>query len=71
MNAEASKPQDQEAAIPYNPALNKQAVNEAVDEYEKSANSEESVILVPSTQKELGEVERTLEDSVLGIDDTL
>ncbi len=71
MNAEKLEPQDQEAAIPYDPALNKQAINEAVDEYEKSANSEEPIRLVPSTQKELSEVERTLEDSLLGIDDAL
>lgn len=71
MNTEEPKPQGQESTIPYDPALHKQAVNERVDEYEKSANSEEPIRLVPFTQKELGEVERTLEDSVLGIDDAL
>ncbi len=71
MNVDKSKPQDQAGAIPYEQTLNKEAVNEAVDEYEKSANAEESIELVPSTQKELAEVERTLEDSVLGLDNAL
>lgn len=69
MKQERSKSQDQEIAVPNDPTLNKQAVNEVVDEYEKSANSNKSVELNPSTQKELGEVERALEDSALGIDD--
>jgi hypothetical protein len=70
MIEDKSKPQDQEAAaVPSDPALIKEAVNEVVDEYEKSANSDKPTELDPSTQKELGEVERALEDSVLGMDD--
>lgn len=69
MNQERSKSQDQEIAVPHDPTLNKQAVNEVVDEYEKSANVDNPIQLNPSTQKELGDVERALEDSVLGIDD--
>jgi hypothetical protein len=45
------------------------AVNEIVDEYEISANSEQPTEVNPATQKELGEVERALEDSVMGIED--
>lgn len=70
MRQEKSKPQDQEAAaISSDPTLNKEAVNEVVDEYERSANFDKPTELTPATQKELGEVERALEDSVLGIDD--
>ena len=71
MTQDKSRPQDQEAAAVANgdPTLNKQAVNELVDEYEKSANSDEIKELDPPTQKELGEVERALEDSVMGIED--
>ncbi|HEY9632312.1 MAG TPA: hypothetical protein V6D14_02835 [Coleofasciculaceae cyanobacterium] len=70
MTQDKSRPQAQEAAaISNDPALNKEAVNEVVDEYEKSANSDNSTELAPSTQKELGDVERALEDSVLGIED--
>ena len=71
MTQDKSRPQDQEAAAVANgdPMLNKQAVNELVDEYEKSANSDEIKELDPPTQKELGEVERALEDSMMGIDD--
>ncbi len=72
MMQEKSKPEDQEvAAISSDPTLNKEAVNEVVDEYERSANSDKPTELTPATQKELGEVERALEDSVLGIDDAL
>ena len=65
-----SRPQDQEAAaVASDPTLNKQAINELVDEYEQSANSDKPTELDPPTQKELGEVERALEDSVMGIED--
>jgi hypothetical protein len=70
MTQDKSRSQDQEAAaVSSDPSLNKEAVNEVVDEYERSANSDEPAELAPSTQKELGEVERTLEDSVLGNDE--
>jgi hypothetical protein len=70
MSQDKSKPQDQEfAAVSSDPVLNKQAINEVADEYERSANSEESAELDLVTQKELGEVERALEDSVMGIED--
>jgi hypothetical protein len=49
--------------------LNKEAVDEVVEQYERSANSDDDKELDLSTQKELGDVERALEDSVLGIDD--
>lgn len=63
------KPDQEAAAINNDPSLNKEAINELVDEYEKNASSEESVKLNSPTQKELGEVERSLEDSVMGIED--
>ena len=70
MSQDKSKPQDQElSAVSSDPVLIKQAINEVVDEYERSAKSDESAELNPVTQKELGEVERALEDSVMGIDD--
>ena len=68
MTQDKSRPQDQEAAaLNHDPSLNKEAVNESVDLYEQSANSEEAT-LTP-IQKELGDVERSLEDSVMGIED--
>lgn len=70
MTQDKSRTQEQEAAaINNDPTLNKEAVNEVVDEYEQSANVDKPTELDPSTQKELGEVERALEDSVLGIED--
>jgi hypothetical protein len=70
MTQDKSRPQDQEAAaVGSDPTLNKEAINEVVDEYEKSANSDEPTELDPPTQKELGDVERALEDSVMGIED--
>ena len=70
MSQDNAKPQDQEvAAVSSDPVLNKEAINEVVDEYERSANSDESAELDLVTQKELGEVERALEDSVMGIED--
>jgi hypothetical protein len=70
MSQDKSKPQDQEVPdVSSDPVLNKQAINEVVDEYERSANSDESTELDFITQKELGEVERALEDSVMGIED--
>lgn len=69
MTQDKARKQDQEAAaINNDPSLNKEAINELVDEYEKSTNSEETELNSP-TQKELGEVERALEDSVMGIED--
>ncbi len=69
MTQDKSRNQDQEAAaINNDPSLNKDAINELVDEYEKSANDEITELNTP-TQKELGEVERALEDSVMGIED--
>ncbi len=70
MTQDKARPQDQEAAaVGSDPTLNKEAVNEVVEEYEQSANSEETRELDPPTQKELGDVERALEDTVLGIED--
>jgi hypothetical protein len=70
MTQDKSPSPDQEAAaITNDPSLNKEAINELVDEYEKSANSEEQTELNAPKQKELGEVERGLEDSVMGIED--
>lgn len=70
MTQDNSRTQEQEAAaISNDPTLNKEAVNEVVDEYEQSANVDKPTELDPSTQKELGEVERALEDAVLGIED--
>lgn len=69
MTQDKARKQDQEAAaINNDPSLNKEAINELVDEYEKSANDEETE-LKPQTEKELGDVERALEDSVMGIED--
>lgn len=65
-----SKPQEQEAATSVSdPAINKDAVNEAVDKYEESSRLDEEKELDSLTQKELGEVERALEDTMLGIED--
>ena len=70
MTQDKSRTQDQEAsAISNDPNLTKEAVNEVVDEYEQSANVDKPTELAPSTQKELGEVERALEDGLLGIED--
>ena len=70
MTQDKSRSQDQEAAaVSSDPALNKEAINEVVDEYEQSANSDHPTEVNPATQKELGNVERALEDSVLGIED--
>jgi hypothetical protein len=70
MTQDKSRTQEQEAAaISNDPTINKEAVNEVVDEYEQSANANRPTELDPSTQKELGEVERALEDAVLGIED--
>ncbi|NEQ23612.1 MAG: hypothetical protein F6K28_31605 [Microcoleus sp. SIO2G3] len=70
MTQDKARQQDHEAAaVASDPTLNKEAVNEVVDEYETSANSDDDKELDLSTQKELGDVERSLEDSVLGIDD--
>ena len=70
MTQDKPRSQDQEAAaISSDPTLNKEAVNEVVNEYEKSANLDKPTELAPSTQKELGDVERALEDSVMGIED--
>lgn len=69
MTQDKARKQDKEAAaINNDPSLNKEAINELVDEYEKSANDEETE-LKPQTEKELGNVERALEDSVMGIED--
>lgn len=65
MTQDKARKQDQEAAAINNElSLNKEAINELVDEYEKSANDDETE-LNPQTEKELGNVE-TLEDSVIG-----
>lgn len=70
MKQDKSKPQAPEIVKPSSePTLNQDAVNEVVNEYEISANIDQSTELNPATQKELGEVERALEDSVLGIED--
>jgi len=70
MTQDKSQPQDQEAAaINHDPSLNKEAINELVDQYEQSANSNETQELISPTQKQLGDVERSLEDSVMGIED--
>jgi hypothetical protein len=72
MRQEKAKfPNQEPVAVPNDPTLNKEAVNEVVDEYEKSANLDKPTELDPATQKELGEVERALEDSVLGTHNTL
>ncbi len=72
MKPEKTKPQDQEAAaVNSNPTLYHEAIIEVVDEYERSANADKPTELAPATQKELGEVERELEDSVLGVENTL
>lgn len=65
MTQDKARKQDQEAAaINNDPSLNKEAINELVDEYEKSASDDEAE-LNPQTEKELGNVE-TLEYSVIG-----
>lgn len=70
MKPDKSKPQDPEISNPSSEStLYQDAVNEVVDEYEISANSDQSTELNPATQKELGDVERALEDSVMGIED--
>jgi PleD family two-component response regulator len=70
MTQDKPKPQEQDAdTINQDPSLYQEAINESVDQYEKSANSDELTQLNNPTQKELGEVERALEDSVMGIED--
>ena len=70
MTQDKARQQDQEAAsVASDPTLNKEAVDEVVEQYERSANSDDDKELDLSTQKELGDVERALEDSVLGIED--
>jgi len=70
MKQDKSKPQHPESINPASePTLTQDAVNEIVDEYEISANLEQPTEVNPATQKELGEVERALEDSVMGIED--
>jgi hypothetical protein len=70
MTQDKSPSPDQEAGdITNDPSLNKEAINELVDQYEKSANSGEPTELNAPKEKELGEVERALEDSVMGIED--
>jgi hypothetical protein len=69
MQDKSGAPDQQATAVPNDPMLNKAAVNEVVDEYEKTANLDKPTELEPATQKELGEVERALEDSVMGIED--
>lgn len=49
--------------------INQEAVDEIVDEYEISANLDQPTEMNPATQKELGDVERALEDSIMGIED--
>ena len=68
MTQDKPRQQDKEAAISHDPSLNKEAVNELVDQYEQ-ANSDETTELNLPIQKELSEVERALEDSVMGIED--
>ena len=73
MKQDKSKPQAPEIANPSSEStLNQDAVNEGVDEYEISANLDKldkPTELASVTQKELGDVERALEDSVMGIED--
>ncbi|MBD2126241.1 hypothetical protein NDI39_26270 [Microcoleus sp. ZQ-A2] len=70
MKPDKSKPQDPEIFTSSSEStLYQDAVNEVVDEYEISANSDQPTELNPATPKELGEVERALEDSVMGIED--
>jgi hypothetical protein len=67
-----NKPKSQNPEIVSTPSestLNENAVNEIVDEYEISANLDQPTEVDLATQKELGEVERALEDSVMGIED--
>lgn len=69
MTQDKSKSPDQEAStVNSDPSLNKQAVDEVVNEYEQSTKSDEKELDLP-TQKQLGRVERALEDTVLGIED--
>jgi hypothetical protein len=70
MKQDKSKSQNPESINPASePTLTQDAVNEVVDEYEISANLDQPTEVDPATQKELGEVERALEDSVMGIED--
>ncbi|AFZ19640.1 hypothetical protein [Allocoleopsis franciscana] len=70
MKQDKSKPQAPEIVNPSSEStLNQDAVNEVVDEYEISANLDQPTEVDPATQKELGEVERALENSVMGIED--
>jgi hypothetical protein len=70
MKQDKSKSQNPEIVNPASePTPNQDAVNEVVDEYEISANLNQPTEIDPATQKELGEVERALEDSVMGIED--
>lgn len=70
MKQDKSKPQNPEIVNSSSePTLTQDAVNEVVDEYEISANLDQPTELDPVTQKEFGDVERALEDSVMGIED--
>jgi hypothetical protein len=65
MTQDKARKQDQEAAaINNDPSLNKEAINELVDEYEKSANDEQAELNL-QTENQLEDVE-TLEYSVIG-----
>ncbi len=70
MTQDKSRSQDEEAtAVGSDPTLNKEAVDEVVREYEESARMDETSQLDLATQRELGNVERELEDSLLDIED--
>lgn len=70
MKQDQSKTQNPEMITHVNEStINQEAVDEIVDEYEISANLDQQTELNPAIQKELGDVERALEDSVMGIED--
>jgi hypothetical protein len=68
MTNKTPRPEEQEAAdvAASDPTLNKGAVDEVVEDYEEADNADQ---LDPTTEKEMGKVERATEDITMGIED--
>ncbi|MBW4647333.1 MAG: hypothetical protein KME06_01330 [Kastovskya adunca ATA6-11-RM4] len=68
MTNKTPRPEEQEAAdvAANDPTLNKGAVDEVVEDYEEADNAGK---IDPTTEKEMGKVERATEDITMGIED--
>ncbi|PSO53988.1 MAG: hypothetical protein BRC40_07620 [Cyanobacteria bacterium QH_8_48_120] len=51
------------------PTLEKEATEEVMERYEQASDSQPEETLDTATEKELGEVERALEDETIAIED--